>query len=203
MDNSIETMNITSEEEKDLLNSDDDKKSTKINLIVSKPIERSKKTKSRKAKSQTATTKPNSKSSKQAQSTNDEAKHNQLLELLSDIKKQNEGTNSQMVSMKKEFDSKFVAIDDELESNKKSLNAISNKLKVMENKVDAATYDKELGKQQQIKNNISIFGFPKVDGEDIVNVAICVFKAFGCKFDVSDFSGVYRTNGKSAEIQGI
>lgn len=198
-------MIITSDQEKELLQTDDEKPVAKIDLKTINLVNKTNARKTRKSKSMSPkpipTPKP--KKSTQAQNSTDDPKHNQLLSILTNIQEQNNGTNMQIVSLKNEMKNKFAAIDAELGVNKQSFKNIENKLKVMEKKVDTATYDKELTKQQQIKNNISIFGFPKADDENVVNIAICVLKAFGCNFDQNDFNGVYRTVGKSAQFSTI
>lgn len=67
----------------------------------------------------------------------------------------------------------------------------------------SAAYDRELTKQQALKNNISIFGCPKINGEVVVNTALAIFKAFGSEFSPTDFEAVYRTEGKKPSFSSI
>lgn len=127
----------------------------------------------------------------------DDAKHNQLLSLLADIKQQNKDTNHEIATIKNTFDSRFVAIDKELSSNKKNVSGIVNRIVKMESRIDEATHDKELTKQTALKNNVTMYGFPHSEGENIGLVASLIFKAFGCEFVESDFNAVYRSMGKS------
>lgn len=133
----------------------------------------------------------------------DDSKHCELLSLLTDIRQQNSSTNLELSTLQKAMTGKFVAIDEELQSNRKSVDIIATKLTAMESRIDAVTHDKELAKQQQLKNNNSIFGFPKVDGEEVTKIAIRIFGAFGCNFVDADFNAVYRSIGKSAVMSTI
>lgn len=80
---------------------------------------------------------------------------------------------------------------------------IEDRIAQFETKLASAAYDRELVKQQALKNNISIFGCPKLDGEMTSEVALAIFKAFGNEFSHSDFDAVYRTEGKRPSFSSI
>lgn len=177
--------------EDELLQSTDEE-TPKLNLLNSKIDSKQQRTKSG---NQNRSNRKSTSAAPVVKKTSD-AKHNELLSFLKDIKQQNNDTNQEITTLKKTFDGKFTAIDQEISSNKKTVNGIVNRIEKMENRIDEATHDKELAKQIALKNNISIFGFPHAEGEDIGKIAVAIFKAFGCDFAESDFSAVYRSAGK-------
>lgn len=65
-------------------------------------------------------------------------------------------------------------------------------------KVNAATYDKELSKQQQLKNNISIVGIPKREDEDVMETILEFFNSLDVHITRNDISAAYRTTGRTS-----
>lgn len=59
---------------------------------------------------------------------------------------------------------------------------------------DAEEYDRELEKQQQLKNNISISGCPNLESIDLKSIPTKIFEAFGAEISPFDFASVYRVS---------
>lgn len=112
-------------------------------------------------------------------------------------------TKKEGTALKKSVDSKFSTINTELKAHNTKFAEIEDRMTQFEVKIASATYDSELKKQQALKNNISIFGCPKLDSENVTQTAINVFKAFGSTFNATDFSAAYRTTGKRPNFTSI
>lgn len=125
-----------------------------------------------------------------------------IMKLLKDIKK-NQFTKKDSQELKKSIDDKFTAVSSELNAHNARFVGIEERLSQFESKITTATYDKELQKQQQLKNNISIFGYPRQADEDVKKTALAIFRAFNCNFTEIDFTAVYRTEGKSPKFSSI
>lgn len=128
--------------------------------------------------------------------------NDQILRLLLDIK-ESHFTKKEGVALKKTFDSKFTAINTELKVHNERITDIDERMSQFESKLATAAYDRELQKQQSLKNNISIFGCPKQDNENVTHTAINIFKAFGAEFTAADFEAVYRTTGRKPNFSSI
>lgn len=126
----------------------------------------------------------------------------EIMSLLREIK-DSHCTKGDMIDLKLSLDTKFAAVDTELKAHKDKHNDLENRLLSLESKMSSSNYERELSKQQQLKNNVNIFGFPKTDGEDLKETALTIFKAFGCNFSKSDFDSVYRTNGRTPKFSSI
>lgn len=128
--------------------------------------------------------------------------NNQLFTLLTDIKK-NQSTKQDIKSLKKVFDGKFAAVENELGAHKSRFTSIEHQLSQLNNKYTALSYERELQKQTQLKNNISIIGCAKSDNENVTHTALNVLKMFGCEFAVTDISTAYRTAGAKPNFSAI
>lgn len=125
-----------------------------------------------------------------------------VLSILLDMKK-TQFTKKEGVALGKSLDVKFVAINTELKAHSGRFVEIEDRMANFETKLENATYERELTKQQSLKQNISIFGCPKKENEVIIEVALRIFKAFGKDFEQSDFEAVYRTAGKRPNFSTI
>lgn len=125
-----------------------------------------------------------------------------IMKVLKDIQK-NQFTKKDSKDLKKSIDDKFTAVESELHAHKSRFVNIESRLTQFESKITLATYDKELQKQQQLKNNISIFGYPKLVDENVKKTASSIFMAFGCNLTEADFAAVYRTESKSSKFSSI
>lgn len=133
----------------------------------------------------------------------------QIFQILTEMKdKQSALMESQFtkkdgIALKKSVDIKFAAINTEIKAHSEKFSDIEERMSQFERSLAAANYDRELTKQQLLKNNISIFGCPKIGEENVTETALKVFKAFGSTLKQSDFSAVYRTSGKKPSFTSI
>lgn len=187
---------INTDAELELLQSDDETATQKIEILSSNlesvsamdvdisDTSKNKKEKSGKAKS------------------TDNSSNNQILNLLTDIKQQ-QFTKKDGMLLKKVCDKKFLAIDSELKTHSTLLAELDSRMNHYDSKFAAADYERELQKQNALKNNISIFGCSKSENEDLKKTVIKIFNAFGIKLDAADFVSVYRTTGKRPSFSSI
>lgn len=77
---------------------------------------------------------------------------------------------------------------------------ISKRLEKFETAANNTTYNSELQKQRQLKNNVCIMGVPSFEAESPITTAITVFKAVGCELSTSSIVSAYRTKGTSSQI---
>lgn len=126
----------------------------------------------------------------------------EIMSLLRDIK-DSHCTKGDLSDLKLSLDSKFAAVNTELNAHKDKHNDLETRLLSLESKMSSSNYERELSKQKQLKNHVNIFGFPKTDGEDLKETALTIFKAFGCNISKSDFDSVYRTNGRAPKFSSI
>lgn len=130
------------------------------------------------------------------------AQNESMMKILMDIKT-NQFTKQDSKSLKKSIDAKFEAVSTELGAHSSRFADIEERMSQYETKIASAQYDRELHKQQQLKCNISIFGYPKLEKENLKETAIKIFKAFNCDFTACDFAAVYRTEGRSSKFSSI
>lgn len=121
-----------------------------------------------------------------------------LLEMKGAMYTKKDGT-----ALKKSVDIKISAMQTELKAHNDHFSDIDERISKLETKLVSADYDRELAKQQALKKNISIFGCPKYDDENVMLSAIKTLQAFGADINESDFSAVYRTTGKKPNFSTI
>lgn len=196
---------IDSAAENELLNSDDDDVIEKLEGISEKMDE----SKSNESMDIDESQKKPSTSStelvKKTKTKPNDATNNvesQMLQMLTNLSK-NQFTKKDGESLKKSVDLRFNAINTELKSHTSQLSEIDERMAQFEKKLASATYNNELQKQQALKNNISIYGYPKEDNENVIEVALKVFAAFGVTFSQNDFASVYRTSIKRPKFSAI
>lgn len=142
-----------------------------------------------------------------------EAKSNQLEkpkftqndDVLSIVKQihANQCTKDDLAAVKKSINDKFGGVTTELGSQKVRIDSMEERLLSVERQLATSAYENQLTKQHQIKNNINIYGIPKLENEDVYKMAIEVFKALGCVFSSSDFNAVYRLKPKVGKMSSI
>lgn len=187
---------ISSEQENDLLRSDEDEATHKIEKISDHlDSSTSRSSSAMEIDQPQQTSKPNDK-------INQNVSNDQIVKLLMDIK-ESQFTKKEGTALRKSFDTKFATIGTELKAHNDRISDIDERMSQFESKLVNATYERELHKQQLLKNNITIFGCPKQESENVTQVALAVFKAFGNEFVAGDFASVYRTAGKKPNFSSI
>ena len=175
-------------DEDDLLKSDDEAARQIKQLSI--------KTNSHQKQSITARQQTGKKSNNDTQSKNEQQVSNErILSVLMEMKSAM-FTKQEGAVLKSSLDGKIATIKKDVKSNHEKIDVMENRMQSLETKLVTADYERELAKQQALKNNISIFGCPKLNDEDVQTIAINIFKAYGNDFSATDFSAVYRTAGR-------
>lgn len=130
-------------------------------------------------------------------------RHAELMDLLGNIKAQNNDTKTEITSFKRSIDSRLKSVDSVVMLQVQRVSNIERKIETMESQMNAVKYERELNKQQQLKNNISIHGLPNIDAENVTNTALMVFATIGLKFNNSDIISAYRTSGAAISTRSI
>lgn len=80
----------------------------------------------------------------------------------------------------------------EIESNSSEIGSLREKFTNFETKSDSLSYSLELNKQHNIRNNITITGIPFTAAEDLLQLAISVFKHIGANIGATEIHSTYR-----------
>lgn len=80
----------------------------------------------------------------------------------------------------------------EIDSNTSDIGSLRAKFTNFETKSDSLSYSLELNKQHNIRNNITITGVPYTAAEDLLQLAIAVFKFIGANVTTADINSTYR-----------
>lgn len=112
-------------------------------------------------------------------------------------------TKDDLVAVNKTFNEKFGNVKKELNAHKSKINTMEERLLSVESQLAASAFDKELSKQHQLKNNITIYGIPYEENENVSKLAISAFKAFGCQFTSSNFKEAYRSKARSTKMSAV
>lgn len=96
--------------------------------------------------------------------------------------------------------SKLVAIESKVSSQDDKIETINKRLDKCESQAASAQYQLELEKQRLLKNNVSIFGVGRSDGENLMGIALALFNKIGCAVADNQVVNCYRINGKSNNI---
>lgn len=195
-------MSVYSDMESELLKSDDEEEAVpKIDLTSAKIEMRASRQRGRKGKSTNLlSTAKNDQQSNSKQMKPADTKHSEVVSLLKVIKSQCDSTKNELSSVKNSIAGKFKEVDCQLESHSVKIKSIEKKISSIQTNLDVDKYDRELDKQQKLKNNVVIFGVPKAEGENVNGTALIVFKAFECKFTSTDLAMVYRSGSNSSTI---
>lgn len=177
---------IGTDAEDELLNEHNNDRLTTTNQVLSRQEKNKKQSKPRATKTKVSNADEN----------------NQILSMLSEIKT-NQVTKQDLSQMVNSIDGKFESIHEDLAAYNDRVDSLELKVKQFETKIIDANYDSELHKQQLLKNNISIFGFPRTEDENITELVLLIFKSFGCEFSKSDITSAYRSDSKTSKFSTI
>lgn len=95
---------------------------------------------------------------------------------------------------------KLVAIESKVTSQDNKIESMNKRLSKCESQAVSAQYQTELEKQRLLKNNVSIFGIGRSDGENLLQIAITVFNKIGCAVADNQIANCYRINGNNVNI---
>lgn len=181
-----------------------DKMSTSVSIssVESKPKEKKKRSKTKKSTNSNPAVTAKTTNSKPKQKSADD-RHAELMDLLSNIKAQNSDTKNEISSFKRTIDNKFKTVDGEIKSQGQRVCSMERKIADMESQMNVVKYERELSKQQQLKNNISIHGLPISENENAIKTALLVFAAFGLNFSEQNITAAYRASGAASATRSI
>lgn len=129
-------------------------------------------------------------------------KDNDVLSIVKQIRA-TQCTKDDLVEVHKTINEKFGSVKKELNVHKSRINTVEERLLAVETELSNSVFNNELSKQQQLKDNLTIFGIPMEKSENVFKLAISVFKAIGCDFTSTDFKSVHRTKARSEKMSSI
>lgn len=95
-------------------------------------------------------------------------------------------TKGDLDILQQTINSKFVVIDNKIDSHSSMIENLSKRLDDFESTSAAGKYESEIYKQKSIRNNLSIMGVPRMDNEDLKRIAINIFAFIGCNIVIAD-----------------
>lgn len=146
-------------------------------------------------------------------STNEE-----FMALLKDIKR-DQCTKSDLEKINKNIDTKFKAVQSQLNSQadhivklntrmdnmekdgpSEAFKKLSARIDNFESKSQMAQHEMELSKQKLLRNNLSIMGIPFQENENLKDISISIFKFINCNPSTDTINGSYRIKGHANNI---
>lgn len=96
--------------------------------------------------------------------------------------------------------SKLVAIESKVSSQDVKIDSMNKRLDKCESQAASAQYQLEMEKQRSLKNNVSMFGIGRSEGENLLQIAASVFNKIGCTVADNQITNCYRIKGNSNNI---
>lgn len=126
-----------------------------------------------------------------------------IMDLLFTIKKDTshanktlESTNNKLSEYISSSNKKFENVTSELNKNSSQIKQLNDKIKSCETLANSVNYAFELQKQKALKNNISIYGLPCSDNENLMEIVCKVFGQLNIEVMSTDIQTCYRVKGK-------
>lgn len=123
----------------------------------------------------------------------------ELYALLSDIK-QSQCTKEDFKSFALNVNNRISSIEERITTNDDNLASFSKRMDDCEKANAATQYQLELDKQRHLRNNISIFGIPKNNEENLVEIVLKVLQKFEANVQVNKIADCYRIKGNINHI---
>lgn len=114
--------------------------------------------------------------------------------------KQDQCTKTDMESFTNSVNSKLSSIEAKITSHDDKIESMNTRLQKCESQAVSAQYQLELEKQRQLKNNLSIFGVVRMDGENLKQIISSMFGKIGCAVEDHQIITCYRINGNGNNI---
>lgn len=114
--------------------------------------------------------------------------------------KRTQCTKQDMKLLTDSVNSKLVEIDSKVSAQDGKIDSMNQRLTKCEMQAASAQYHMELEKQRSLKNNLSIFGVGRSDGENLVQIVLSVFNKIGCVVAENQIVNCYRINGNNNNI---
>lgn len=122
----------------------------------------------------------------------DESSNNNMLSILRSIKSDTSNTNSTLNEYMKSTDAKLDGMNKSIGNNSKQIATLTNKVNSCQKIVNEVNFTNEIHKQQALKNNISLYGIPFTDNENLMDIVAAVHVFFGIEFQPISISSCYR-----------
>lgn len=119
--------------------------------------------------------------------------------LLLEIQK-SQCTKTYMELFTDSVNSKLTSIEAKISSHDDKIGAMNKRLEQCESQAASAHYQLELEKQRQLKNNLSIFGVCRADGENLKQIVSSIFGKIGCAVEDHQIISCYRINSNANNI---
>lgn len=117
-----------------------------------------------------------------------------LMDIWRLLKSNSTGINIDLRQHKEEINSKFAIVDKQVAENQKMIAALQDGMKRLESATLDATFDRELEKQRNLRNNVTVMGIPATKNENLKAVVVKVFACIDVVVAVSNVQNVYRKN---------
>lgn len=126
-----------------------------------------------------------------------------IMDMLFKINKDTSSTNKTLNSTNKTLNdymkvtnTKFDDVKKELNKNSAQIKSLNDKIISCETLANSVNYSFEMQKQKMLRNNISIFGLPHNEGENLSEIVDSVCKAIQIEVMPTDMQACYRVKGK-------
>lgn len=114
---------------------------------------------------------------------------------------QNQCTKTDLKSFSENVSACFDGIDERLASQEDNITKITKRLDECENVTVNTAYQLELEKQRALKNNISLFGIPKNNNENLIQIVVTMLQSkIGCAVATQIIKDCYRIKGNGNHI---
>lgn len=114
--------------------------------------------------------------------------------------KRSQCTKNDMKLLTDSVNSKLVQIDAKISKHDGSIAKIDERLWKCEKIAASAQHNIELEKQRSIKNNVSIFGIPSIEGENLQKIVLSLFEKTGCEVAENQVVNRFRIKTKGKGI---
>lgn len=109
-------------------------------------------------------------------------------------------TKDDMAGYSESINKQFQHVTEKIEEHSDQISLLNKRMDECEKSAASAQYNVEVNKQKLLRNNISIFGLPHSENENLGQVVQSVLEAIGCGDLINAVSELYRLKGNSNKI---
>lgn len=113
---------------------------------------------------------------------------------------QSQCTKDDFKSFSAQVSSRLDGVDNRIATQDNNISTLVKRMDDCEKATASAHYQLELDKQRQLKNNISIIGIPKTNGEKLVDMVLKLLSKVGCQLTTANVMNCYRIKGNGNHI---
>lgn len=114
--------------------------------------------------------------------------------------KKSQCTKNDMKLFTESINSKLVEIESKVSSHDTKIDSMNKRLDLCEKQAASAEYQIQLDKQRLLKNNVSIFGIGRTEGENLLQIVVSLLNKIGCAVAEKQIVNCYRIKGNSNNI---